>query len=161
MRIWSLLLIGVSLPVLAVAGSSPRPPRGFASERFTLVVAISQFPASVWHAVDSYTRFGGVADAGASRRRPDGSCVYSGRPRVLAFGGVGGDMDFVVYHHFFGEGPIPPDHDHVLVFKYSAGREPSLAFSCVGAQLKPTIAAVRSAVASGRCTAESDPVETH
>lgn len=79
---------------------------------------------------------------------------------MLAFGGVGADLDFVVYHHFFGEGPMPPDHDHLLVFKSSAGGEPSLAFSCVGDELKPTIAAVRSAVASGRCTAESGPVET-
>ena len=160
MRISPLLLIGVSLPILAVAASNSRPPRGFASERFEPVEAISQFPVPVWHAVVDYTRSRGIADAGVSRRRPDGVCVYSSPQRVLAFGGVGTALAFVVYHHFHGEGDIPPDHDHLLVFKYSAGGAPSLAFSCVGDALKPTVAAVRSAVAAGRCIAESGPVET-
>jgi hypothetical protein len=62
--------------------------------------------------------------------------------------------------HFFGGADIPPDHDHLLVFKHGAGGAPSLAFSCVGDELKPTIAAVRAAVAAGRCSAESGPVET-
>ena len=86
--------------------------------------------------------------------------MYSSPPRVLAFGGVGADLDFVVYHHFHSEADIPPDHDHLLVFKHAAAGERSLAFSCVADELKPTIAAVRAAVAAGRCTSEVGPVET-
>lgn len=160
MRIWPLLLAGVGLPLLAAAASAPRPPRAFASERFTPVVAIGQFPASVWHAVQAYVRPQGIADAGVSRERETGVCVQWIPTHALAFGGVGADLDFVVYHHFHGERDVLPAHDHLLVFKHGATGEPSLAFSCLANELKPTIAAVRASVATGRCTAETGAAET-
>jgi hypothetical protein len=150
-RIWSVLLVGVGVPVLAVAASTSRPPRGFASERFKPVAVIRQFPEPVWHAVQDYVRSEWVGDAGVSRQRPPHICVWMNPERVLAFGGVGADLDFVVYHHFQSQRDLPPDHDHLLVFKYKAGGEPRLAFSCVGDELKSTIAAVRAAIAAGRC----------
>lgn len=160
MRIWLLLLVGVGFPLLAVAASAPRPPRGFTSERFKPVAVIRQVPLPVWHAVEDYVRSQAIADAGVSRKGQPGICVQWIPGRVFAFGGVGADLDFVVYHHFYGRGDIPPDHDHLLVFKHGPTGEPLLAFSCVGNEFKPTIAAVRAAVAAGRCTAETGLVET-
>jgi hypothetical protein len=159
-RTWLLFLVGIASPLLAVAASAPRPPRGFASERFKPVEAIGQLPMPVWHGVEAYVRSEWVADAGISRQRPEGVCVWRTPQRVLAFGGLGADLDFVVYHHFSGRGDLPPDHDHLLVFKHRVGGEPSLAFSCVADELKPTIAAVRAAIAAGRCPGEPGPVET-
>ena len=159
-RIWPLLLAGVGFPLLAIAASAPRPPRSFASERFTPVVAIRQFPLPVWHAVEEYVRSQRVADAGVSRTPPPHVCVYSTPQRVFAFGGVGADLDYAVYRHFHGRNDGPPDHDHLLVFKHATAGERSLAFSCVADELKPTTAAVRAAVAAGRCTAQTGPVET-
>jgi len=78
---------------------------------------------------------------------------------MFALGGVGENLDFVIYSHSIDR-PEASTHDHLLVFRHRALGERSLVFSCAG-DLPRKGAALSAAVASGRCAEESSPVETH
>jgi hypothetical protein len=152
MRSWLVVVGAVAVPMLAVA--APPLPKRFATERFASVESTAKLPPLVTRAVDRYTGFRGLRDAGA--HLGFGGCVpTSGRALVLA--GIGRDLDFVLYEH---GGPAMARHDHLLVLAHGAEGLRTVVYSCTG-NLPRQPKKLLAAVLRGECTQTLSAVENY